>query len=303
MTRIKTAMIDIPCPMCGGTFSEKIIDENIANLERGFDYLTESGGHYQINRCRICGFTYSSPVFSEKTLSALYGEADVNGCTVPATEQGIAVNSRRYIDRLMEYSGIGEGRLLDVGCGAGAVLKAAAEAGLEGHGIDPGSAAVETARAAGCRAQVGMYAGDSFPENHFDLVTVIHVIDHVMSPLDLLKSVRKHLRPGGAVLLATHNIESLLAKLMGPKFIAYNVQHISYYTPESLDEMIRRAGLTPIKQLKSVTTYPLNHLAENGLPGPHLREMVLKLLTATRLGNLKLSFPFGNIEAVAVKAV
>ena len=302
MARPDTAtMIEIPCPMCGGAHAVKLLDEEITDMDKGFDYLTETGGHYRINRCLSCGFVYSSPVFTEETLSALYDEAKVDSCMTPSTERGIAINSRRYVDRLMEYSGITEGRLLDVGCGPGAVLKAAAGAGLDALGVDPGGEAVSAALEAGCQAQVGLYTRDLFPENSFDLVTVIHVIDHVMSPLDLLKSVHKHLRPGGAVLLATHNIESLLAKLMGKRFIAYNVQHITYYTPDTLDEMIRRAGLIPVKRLKSVTTYPLNHLVENGLPYPGPRKALLKALEITRLGNLALSFPFGNIEAVAVK--
>jgi 2-polyprenyl-3-methyl-5-hydroxy-6-metoxy-1,4-benzoquinol methylase len=244
---------------------------------------------------------YSSPVFTEETLQKLYDAAAVDSYVAPEAEHGIAVNSERYVKRLIKHSGITSGRLLDIGCGGGQLLQAARRMGFEGYGVEPSHDAVELARACGFNGIHGLYSSELYPENYFDLITVIHVIDHVMSPLELLQNVRKNLRPGGAVFIATHNIESLLAKLSGPRFIAYNVQHITYYTPDSLDEMLRRAGLKPIKRLKTLTTYSLNHLAENGISSPRLRDAVLRTFSTLGIGGLHLSFPFGNIEAIAVK--
>lgn len=291
---------DIPCPLCGGGRSRVKIRERFADLNSAFDYFSEDGGHYRINECLECGFVYSSPVLSEEAVRRLYNAADASPCTDQTSDQSISVNMRRYVQRLMRHSGIRSGRLLDIGCGCGHLLRAAQGLGLEAQGIDPSQDAVQTACGQGCAALHGNYTAESFPENHFDLVSVIHVIDHVLDPLGLLRNVRRHLRPGGAVLVATHNIASLLARITGDRFLAYNIQHITYYTPASLDRMIAAAGLKPVKRLRSLTTYSLRHLARNGLRDPW-RRRAEKTLSLLGLGGLQLTFPFGNIEAVAVK--
>lgn len=296
----RAALRDIPCPLCKSSRARTKIKERFGDLDRAFDYFSEDGGHYRINECLECGFVYSSPVFSEEAVQKLYDAADASACTSSTSDRAILVNMLRYVRRLMRHSGISSGRLLDIGCGCGHLLRAAQRLGLRAEGIDPSLDASRAAAAQGFSVTHGNYAADSFPENHFDLITVIHVIDHVMDPLELLRDVRRHLRPGGAVLVATHNIESLLAKLSGDAFLAYNIQHITYYTPATLDRMIAASGLKPVKRLRSLSTYSLAHLAQNGLRDPW-RSRVNGLLSRCGLGNAQLTFPFGNIEAVAVK--
>lgn len=294
-------MVHIACPMCRSDKPSLLLDEKINDLSRGFDYLTESGGHFQINKCGSCDFVYSSPIFSEETTNQLYNSANIGSCVAPSSEQGIAINSARYIARLMKYSGIRAGKLLDIGCGCGQVLQAATEAGLEAYGVDPSRDAVQCANGAGFQATHGMYTADMFPEASFDLISIIHVIDHVLDPQELLQTAHRHLRPGGAIILATHNIQSLLAKLMGKHFVAYNVQHITYYTPQTLNKMLIRTGFSPIKRLNSLTTYSLDHFVKNGIANPALRDTLLKAFSCLGIGELNISFPFGNIEAIAVK--
>ncbi|MBN2711565.1 MAG: methyltransferase domain-containing protein, partial [Planctomycetes bacterium] len=133
------------------------------------------------------------------------------------------------------------------------------------------------------------------------LISIIHVIDHMTDPRTALEAAAFHLRPGGMIMLATHNIDSLLAKLSGESFIAYSIQHICYFTPESLGKMLVRAGLEPVTTKRSLTTYPLRHFAKNGLKEGVFRRSVLSIFETLRLGGLSLSFPFGNFEIFARK--
>ncbi|MFH1912648.1 MAG: hypothetical protein ABIK45_00020 [Pseudomonadota bacterium] len=67
------------------------------------------------------------------------------------------------------------------------------------------------------------------------------------------------------------------------------------------DAMLAKAGLNPVKRMKSLTTYSLDHLARNGIVNQKARDVALRCLSALGIGNLHLSFPFGNIEAIATK--
>jgi 2-polyprenyl-3-methyl-5-hydroxy-6-metoxy-1,4-benzoquinol methylase len=100
-------------------------------------------------------------------------------------------------------------RLLDVGCGLGAFLMRAQEAGWDIYGCDTSSAWVERARKVTSKERI--HLGEVTPELHggqrYELVTAWDVIEHVHEPLEFLRSVRQLLAPGGRLFLRTPNFD------------------------------------------------------------------------------------------------
>lgn len=296
-------MRTLDCPLCGANNFSVKYEEQLDGAEDAFHYLTEKACHYRVVTCNECGLAYSTPIFEEEKIIELYKSAAIEEAVGENEDAAIRLNMRRYLDRLAKDSGKRSGKLLDVGCGPGHLIEEARKLGYDAIGVDPSATAVAHAQSKlGRDAAINApYTKELFPENSFDLITLVHVIDHVVEPKRLLETMRYHLKPGGYAFIATHNIDSWLAKLTGKGFIAWSVQHITYYTPESLREMIRRAGLSPVSTRGSLTTYPLGHFAKNGLRTPWLRGFALGALTATRLGSVPISFPFGNLEVVCHK--
>ncbi len=101
-----------------------------------------------------------------------------------------------------------KGRMLDVGCGGGGVLKLAEECGWQAEGVDFDPDAVANARRKGLSVREGSLEDQHYPENSFDLVLMSHVIEHVHDPLGTLREIHRVLRPGGTLAVTTPNASS-----------------------------------------------------------------------------------------------
>jgi len=104
--------------------------------------------------------------------------------------------------------------LLDVACGAGALVRLATEAGVHAVGIDISEV---TARVAGMRARgmitVGVGEYLPFADASFDYVTNIGSLEHFVDPLLGVKEMARVLKPGGRAFVLVPNTFSLLTNI------------------------------------------------------------------------------------------
>ena len=101
-------------------------------------------------------------------------------------------------------------RVLDAGCGTGALLRLIGEANeAELHGIEMSGALCEQARRAlGSRAQIrqgNLQAGLPFPDDAFDVVILSEVIEHLCRPDRVLGEVKRVLRADGRIVVTMPN--------------------------------------------------------------------------------------------------
>lgn len=98
-------------------------------------------------------------------------------------------------------------RLLDVACGSGWLLHAAARAGLQTAGLDISPKAVEKARAFVPGAEV--VAGDGehlpWPDASFDYVTCLGSLEHYLHPDQGVREIARVMKPGGAAAVMLPN--------------------------------------------------------------------------------------------------
>jgi SAM-dependent methyltransferase len=100
----------------------------------------------------------------------------------------------------------------DLGCGAGLASISLAKAfpNVHAFGFEPYEPSVrrarENARAAGVadRATFGTFDGVHVPGGPFDLITINYALHHAGKPVELMKSARAALAPGGAFLVVEY---------------------------------------------------------------------------------------------------
>ncbi len=138
--------------------------------------------------------------------------------------------------------------LLDVGCSSGAFLGNATELGYRGEGVEPAPKAAATAQAAGLSVKQGLLQDVGYADGQFDAITLFEVIEHLKEPLALLKECQRILSPGGILLIGTGNAAGWTAQSMGKKWEYFDIRkhggHISFYNPDSIEALAKRAGFT-----------------------------------------------------------
>jgi len=252
-----------PCDLCGATNAEVV--------------LTTPRLDGPLGRCRNCGLFYV--LLPEKKHSAwdhrndadngqhrgLNGSGQVAAEMVrlaerarelalvePAVEQNERpwrelMARERLVDLKRFVSG---GRLLEVGCSTGEMLQAARGAfAASGVEADEASSRVATSRGLDCFC--GTLAEAKFPDAHFDVAALYHVIEHFPSPRAELAELHRVLKPGGWLAIETPDIANVWFRLLGARWRQFIPDHIFFFTPQTIGRLCDECGFD-VREVRQV---------------------------------------------------
>lgn len=124
-----------------------------------------------------------------------------------ATELGW-VPAPRYLlrrQRVFDHLGEGKGReLLDIGCGAGALISELASRGFHCTGLETSEQAQKVARALNSATERTRIVESAEPdwERHFDVILALEVLEHIEDDHGALGEWRRWLKSGGLCILS-----------------------------------------------------------------------------------------------------
>jgi SAM-dependent methyltransferase len=157
------------------------------------------------------------------------------------------VNAHRaldYIEQLMSR----KGTILDLGCFCGTFLHAATQRGWASYGIEPLVGPAIYARAKfGLNVITDTLRDDTFPLEFFDVVTAFQVFEHLPDPLWELARIWRILKPGGLLVVEVPNIDTVWVRLLGKRHRHFVTDHLYFFSPQTLDALLERAGFTVLK--------------------------------------------------------
>ena len=146
--------------------------------------------------------------------------------------------SNRLILSLQERLEIKKtGTLLDFGCGNGAFLKAFAELNSEWklYGYDLDETHQQEVLSIP-NVEEFYYSNLDQISQRFDLISMVHVLEHIPNPIKILQSLRRLLRPNGMILIQVPDwTENPFILLVG--------DHCSHFDLNSLRYVIHESGL------------------------------------------------------------
>jgi 2-polyprenyl-3-methyl-5-hydroxy-6-metoxy-1,4-benzoquinol methylase len=135
------------------------------------------------------------------------------------------------------------GKLLDIGCGTGNLLKAARDAGYEVTGIELDRNAARFAKERLGLQNILPLSISEFAEQHaedrFDVVTFFEVLEHQAAPVGFLQKVKARVKSGGFIALSVPNRERWLT---GPDVLDYPPNHFLRWNATTLQKFLSAQG-------------------------------------------------------------
>jgi len=270
------------CPLCGK--KGKLIYKDLR------DRLFNAPGTWSLMYCPECDFMWLNPRPIESEIGKLYQNYFTHEPVKPSKKKAAsfhkALKAKILNDTLgyaldAEYKNKGlafliwllskigplkelvsgslmwlraeeRGKLLDIGCGNGYFLAQMRDLGWDVVGVEPDPNAVKVAKE---EYDLNVFCGAieeiKFPENSFDVITMNHVIEHVLDPITLLSECKRILKPNGKLIVITPNIKSLGHRFFKTSCLHLDPpRHIYLFSPKSLITSAEKAGL----KIKNVFT-------------------------------------------------
>jgi len=220
------------CPLCGQD-QFTVFDQRDF---RGFEVINVL--------CSNCGLVFQTPRKTASELEDYYQDEyriAYQGQEGPS-EKDLRVQKARAenLVKFLNEMGIEKvDRHVDIGSSAGLLLEE-----VQGSfnclvvGIEPGDAYREYAQGRGLKVYEELNQVNSADGKMFDLVSMIHVLEHIPDPVDYLRALRERILSKSARLLV--EVPNLFAH------DCFEVAHLTSFSRETLTQVLKKAGYRTI---------------------------------------------------------
>ena len=216
------------CPLCHSDQSQL------------FDTLQDAGQAIEYRLCARCGMVYQGSDWKKDELNQFYandyrklveGEDQVSD-----KNRAIEETRARLLVGWLRQQGVNAvKRHLDIGASTGALInRTRREYGAQVLGVELSNSHRAFAESRGLPMLASLDALESSGSERFDLISLIHVLEHLPDPVGSLAQLRdRWLTPGGAFLLQVPNLYV---------HNSYEIAHLHAFSQHTLTETLRLAG-------------------------------------------------------------
>ena len=241
----KKFFVKASCPAC--------------NKKKYHYYFKKNGFRYCI--CKNCRTYFVNPRPNLKLLENFYKQSKVyeyfNKFIFPQTEK---VRSRKIflprvkkIIKICKNRNIKKPKIMDIGAGYGTFLRNAKKSKFFAKllAVEP-----STDGANNCR-KIKLEVFEDILENvnlkltgKLDIITSFEVIEHLFSPIEFLKVIKKFIKKNGLFIITCPNGEGFDIQLLKKESNSIDHEHLNYFNPESIKKLYQRAGFEIIQIFK-----------------------------------------------------
>lgn len=208
------------------------------------------GKEQEIVQCDRCGVIRKRGLDKDQHKALHINNKQVEEINLEALSENY--RDRNFLDIKRRVNKIkphltGEENVLDLGTGMGHFLDQ-----IEPHVNEVVGTEINETRISFIRDQLGypVYEGteevlDEFEQDHFDIITMFHALEHMVNPVEQLQSVRTVLGDNGRLFIEVPNHDDYLLSLSSSYAdFYYQDAHSYYFDPDSLKNVFMLSGYT-----------------------------------------------------------
>lgn len=228
------------CPICTTEMKFKFATK---------DYLV-TGESFDIVECEACSIRTTTPFPDKKIIGNYYSSDDyishddkVSGIfdSIYGLVRTYQLNKKKKL--IGKYFNKSNGKILDIGCGAGDFLQYMKENHWNINGVDTSNKARKIANK---KLNIKVMDPKDWINNKekYDVITCWHSLEHVHEPWVYLDKIKKSLTLNGFLIVALPNYQSTDAKIYKEFWAAYDTpRHLYHFTIKSMNKTIKPHGL------------------------------------------------------------
>jgi len=238
-----------------------------------------AGTLYRLVRCRHCGMCYVNPRPAPCCIDRFYPQ-DYKPYQTRSPREGYLARLRLWLEqlvlardygypsplagRLQKIVGalaapffapsrdsmtalpfVGEGKLLDFGCGSGWLAYRLRQRGWDVTGMDFNEhAARQSQDFYGVPTMIGSLPHPQVPPASLDAIVMGGVLEHVHWPHPLIEQAATALKPGGLLAISVPNLDSWAYRTFGMHWFSLDVpRHLLHFTSATLRRLVEAHGL------------------------------------------------------------
>lgn len=217
------------CKKCGVS-----LEQLVPNAE---DYVT--GDQFTILFCKNCMFGSTYPVPTDLGRHYQVNYREYGG--VVAFVLGFFYRSKvaRWAKHFSQ-----PGKVLEIGCGPGLMLKALKDLGWTELGLERTERQVDFAVKTFSLNVKNIDLYELEPNQTFDLIILFNVLEHITDPCSFLERVSLHMNANSRLIIAVPNILSWQARVFGKWWVHLDPpRHLNHFSLQSIRETLERLHL------------------------------------------------------------
>jgi 2-polyprenyl-3-methyl-5-hydroxy-6-metoxy-1,4-benzoquinol methylase len=245
---LKDKLKKLCCELCGSSRYSLVYKRpfSLTPTQKSTYRISESSLEKlnKIVRCTTCGLVYAMPNVSVKAIVRDYVEMVDKDYLLE--EKGRRRQAGIILSRIEKMKR--RGKLLDIGCGSGLLLDEAKSRGWKVEGVDLSSWAKRYANEQfGIRVFQGSLLKAAYPDQSFDAIVMLDVIEHLEHPKEVLKEIRRILKHDGILYVSTPDIGSFWSRIFGALWWGINKYHLFYFSKKTIEDLFRKYGFESIR--------------------------------------------------------
>ncbi|NIQ13747.1 MAG: methyltransferase domain-containing protein [Candidatus Dadabacteria bacterium] len=272
---------------------------------------------YYILKCMDCNLMRTFPIPEKSEIKRFYSSK-----VRPSVFENGEVFNSRFLEKIKEifiirpmlnklyglFKNKRGPRLLDIGCSTGWITSIARNIGFNVKGLESNSKSANIAREKYGLEIIEGFIEDLDLDEKFDVIVMMHVLEHFTDPIDTLTKVNDLLSENGKLLIVVPNGESLGTEIFMENYNWNVPRHLSFFTKNSMNLILAKSQFR-IRNISALSSPPLILYSLGNYINNKKHPAILKFIVRNPIiGNI-VAFPLafvgkliGKPEVIAIYA-